>query len=67
MSKFWLYFGIFLACTGVGTVPGIIFIILYFADDIKKSIYKANYDQSTFPDDGKNRQYFDDETAERMK
>ena len=38
MSKFWLYLGIILACSGIGTVVGIVLIILYVWGDIRESI-----------------------------
>ena len=38
MSKFWLYLGILLACSGIGTGLGIFLIVLYVWADIKESI-----------------------------
>jgi hypothetical protein len=66
MSKFWLYFGIFLACTGVGTVPGILLIVFYFWEDLKKTLNKNCIEQqsNTLPEDP---QFYDDDTIERMK
>lgn len=62
MSKFLLYFGIFLASTGFGTVPGIILIIMYFWADIKQSLgMEQNQLKSNNPN------YYDPETMEKMR
>ena len=37
-SKFWLYLGIILACSGIGTGVGIFLIILYVWGDIREAI-----------------------------
>ncbi len=63
MKTFWLYFGIFLACSGIGTVFGIIIIIMYFWEDIKKSTLNTQSETSVM----ENSKYFDEETAEKMK
>ena len=48
VSKFWLYLGIILACSGIGTVVGIVLIILYVWGDIRESIDNASAtDKST--------------------
>lgn len=75
MKKFWFYFGIFLACTGIGTVAGIIMIILYFMEDIKEFISNEN---SKYSDCNENKsdlskesyidpQFYDDDTTERLR
>lgn len=38
MSRFLLYLGIILVCSGVGTGIGILLLIFYFWNDIKKSL-----------------------------
>jgi hypothetical protein len=70
----WLYLGILMACSGIGTGFGILLIILYFWEDIKKSIKESQvehenqteYDdqESTVPLDPK---YYDKDTAEEMR
>jgi len=36
MNRWWLYIGIFLVCSGLGTAVGIVILIIYFYDDIRK-------------------------------
>jgi hypothetical protein len=75
MKKFWLYFGIFLACTGIGTIAGIIMIILYFMEDIKEFISTENSKYSDCNDEKPDLtnesyidpQFYDDDTAERLR
>jgi hypothetical protein len=40
LNKFWLFFGIFLAFTGFGTVPGILLIVFFIWNDLKKTDIK---------------------------
>jgi len=40
MSRFWLYMGIFLVCSGIGTVFGIILLTTFFWSDIKDELKK---------------------------
>ena len=47
MSKFWLYLGIILACSGIGTVAGIILIVLYIWGDIRESIDNTKVTDNT--------------------
>ena len=49
MSKFWLYLGILLACSGIGTGLGIFLIILYVWGDIREAI-DCNNIQKTIED-----------------
>ena len=70
MRTFWLYSGIFLVCTGIGTASGIIILILYFWDDIKSTLVQNNY--HNFQQDLENSKeespkFYDDETLEEMK
>jgi hypothetical protein len=67
LSRFWLYFGVFLACTGIGTVPGILLIIFYIWSEIKKSSIIQNSLQNSEYENSIDPQYFDDETAEKMR
>jgi hypothetical protein len=68
MSKFWLYLGIILACSGIGTGLGIFLIILYFWDDIKKSISNIDVTNSdNFSEKNSNPKYYNEDTAEEMK
>ena len=38
MSRLWLYLGILLTCSGVGTALGVVLLATYFWSDIKKEI-----------------------------
>ena len=66
MSKFWLYLGIILACSGIGTGIGIFLIILYVWGDIRESINNiTNADNSS---SGKyDSKYYNQDTMEEMK
>ena len=37
-SVIWLYIGMFMCCTGIGTIGGIIMIILWFYGDFNSKI-----------------------------
>ena len=68
MSRFWLYLGIILACSGIGTCLGIFLIILYFWDDIKKSISNIDVtNRDNFSEKNSNPKYYNEDTAEEMK
>ena len=47
-SKWWLYIGIFVGCTGVGTPVGMIMIVIYFYDDIRKNFKFSQYNDNTY-------------------
>lgn len=68
MSRFWLYLGIILACSGIGTGFGIFLIIVYFWDDIKKTIEQNNEGetQNTFHEKT-NAKFYDEDTVEEMR
>ena len=66
MSGFWLYLGIILACSGVGTIPGIIIIVMYFYNDVKKIILRNNFEENQNHQHS-NPKYFDQDTAEKMR
>jgi hypothetical protein len=65
MSKFWLYLGILLACSGIGTGLGIFLIVLYVWADIKESI--SNNAVNNTNEENSGRYYYSEETAEEMK
>ena len=66
MSKFWLYLGIILACSGIGTVVGIVLIILYVWGDIRGAI-DNNSVSNNIEEENYNGNYYDDETIDEMK
>ena len=47
-SKWWLYIGIFLICSGLGTAAGIIILVLYFYEDIRKHFRFSQYNDNTY-------------------
>ena len=67
MSKFWLYLGIVLACSGIGTVVGIVLIILYVWGDIRESIDNTGTTDNTVEAENYNANEYSKETAEEMK
>ena len=67
MSKFWLYLGIILACSGIGTVVGIVLIILYVWGDIRESIDNTGVIDNTVEEEHYNANDYSKETAEEMK
>ena len=67
MSKFWLYLGIILACSGIGTVVGIVLIVLYIWGDIRESIDNTNVTDNTAEEEQYNAKDYSKETAEEMR
>ena len=67
MSKFWLYLGIILACSGIGTVVGIVLIILYVWGDIRESIDKTVATDNNVEEEHYNANEYSKETTEEMK
>ena len=67
MSKFWLYLGIILACSGIGTGIGIVLIILYVWGDIRESIDNTGTTDNTVEEENYNANEYSKETAEEMK
>ena len=67
MSKFWLYLGIILACSGIGTVVGIVLIVLYIWGDIRESIDNTNITDNTTEEKQYNANDYSKETAEEMR
>jgi hypothetical protein len=67
MSKFWLYLGIILACSGIGTVVGIVLIILYVWSDIRESIDNTGVTDNTVEEEKYNANDYSKETAEEMR
>ena len=47
-SNWFLYIGVFLICTGFGTVVGIIMLVFYFWDDLGKKLKFSQYNDNTF-------------------
>ena len=66
MSKFWLYLGIILACSGIGTGVGIFLIILYVWGDIRGAIDNNNV-SNNIEEENYNANYYNDETIDEMK
>ena len=67
MSKFWLYLGIILACSGIGTVVGIVLILLYIWGDIRESIDNTNVTDNAAEEEQYNANDYSKETAEEMR
>ena len=67
VSKFWLYLGIILACSGIGTGVGIVLIILYVWGDIRESIDNNNVANNNDEEKNYNANYYNDETIDEMK
>ena len=67
MSRFWLYLGIILACSGIGTVVGIVLILLYIWGDIRESIDNTNITDNTTEEKQYNANDYSKETAEEMR
>ena len=51
LRNFWLYVGIFLVCSGIGTAAGIVILALYFWQDIRNAIDAKNPYTVHFYDD----------------
>ena len=66
-SKFWLYLGIILACSGIGTGLGIFLIILYVWGDIREAIDNTNATDNTAEEERYNANDYSKETAEEMR
>ena len=66
-SKFWLYLGIVLACSGIGTRVGIFLIILYVWGDIRGAIDNNNVQNNEYQKDPSTMNYYDDETLDELK
>jgi len=67
VSKFWLYLGIILACSGIGTGIGIFLIILYVWGDIREAIDNTCVTDNTVEEEKYNANDYSKETAEEMK
>ena len=46
-SNWYLYIGVFLVCTGFGTVVGILMLVFYFWDDLGKKLKFSQYNDNT--------------------
>ena len=67
MSKFWLYLGILLACSGIGTGLGLFLIILYVWGDIREAIDNNNTLNNESEKESSPMDYYDDETLDELK
>ncbi|MDC0638529.1 hypothetical protein OAP30_03720 [Nitrosopumilus sp.] len=67
MSKFWLYLGIILACSGIGTVVGIVLIVLYIWGDIRESIDSTRSTDNSVEEENYSANDYSKETAEEMR
>jgi hypothetical protein len=67
MSKFWLYLGIILACSGIGTGLGIFLIILYVWGDIRDAIDCNNIQNNESKKESASMNFYDDETLDELK
>ena len=66
VSKFWLYLGIILACSGIGTGVGIFLIILYVWGDIRRAIENNNVTNNV-EEENYNANYYSEDTVEEMR
>ena len=48
MSNWFLYIGIFLVCSGIGTPHGIIMLVLYFWNDLGNKFKFSQYNDNTY-------------------
>ena len=72
VSKFWLYLGIILACSGIGTGVGIFLIILYVWGDIRgaidnNNVTNNNVTNNDVEEEQYNANYYSEDTAEEMR
>ena len=67
MSRFWLYLGILLACSGIGTGLGIFLIILYVWGDIRDAIDCNNIQNNESKKESASMNFYDDETLDELK
>jgi len=47
-SRWWLFIGVFLICSGIGTPAGIIILVIYFYEDIRKNLRFSQYTDNTY-------------------
>ena len=67
VSKFWLYFGIVLTCSGIGTGVGIFLIILYVWGDIRGAIDNSNVTENNIEEENYNANDYSADTKEEMR
>ena len=68
MSRFFLYVGIIIVCSGVGTGIGILLLIFYFWNDIKKFLINSDVTSTNNSlEKNSNPNYYSEDTAEEMK
>lgn len=73
-SKFWLFLGIVLVCSGIGVGFGAVLLGLYFWNNLKNSIHRTRLDYHENVSDHVNAhehynsaKWYDSDTAEKMK
>ena len=64
MNKFWLFLGIFLVFTGFGTMLGIMLIVFFIWDDLKRDIKNQNNSEGDVELTAK---YYNEDTLNDMK
>lgn len=47
-SRWWLFIGIFMICSGIGMPAGIIILVIYFYEDIRKNFRFSQYTDNTY-------------------
>jgi len=62
-----LYLGIILACSGIGTVVGIVLIVLYIWGDVREAIDNTKVTDNTVEEEHYNSNDYSKETAEEMR
>ena len=67
MKTFWLYLGIILACSGIGTVVGIVLILLYIWGDVREAIDNTSTTDNSVEEEHYNANDYSKETAEEMR
>ena len=62
-----MYLGIILACSGIGTVVGIVLIVLYIWGDVREAIDNTKVTDNTVEEQHYNSNDYSKETAEEMR
>jgi len=67
VCKFWLYLGVILVCSGIGTGVGIFLIILYVWGDIREAVDGNNVTENNVEEENCNANYYNKDTVEEMR